>query len=75
MTLVKSGGSPLTLQGVNTFSGGLILNAGTLELDNNRALGTGPLTIFGGSLGTNAGFDNSNANAVNVYGDFAIDFF
>ncbi|MDB6175344.1 MAG: hypothetical protein JWL59_4655 [Chthoniobacteraceae bacterium] len=75
LTLVKSGGSSLELSGLNTFSGGLVLNAGTLELNGNTALGSGPFTIFGGLLGTNTRFANANANAINIYGDFGIDFF
>ena len=50
LTLVKSGANILVLSGTNTFSGGVALDAGTLQLDSNTALGTGPLTIFGGAL-------------------------
>lgn len=37
--LTKSGASSLTLSGANTFSGGITLNAGTLNASNDAALG------------------------------------
>jgi uncharacterized protein YhjY with autotransporter beta-barrel domain len=36
-------GSPIALANSNTYSGGSILNTGTLILGNNQALGVGPL--------------------------------
>ena len=39
--LKKAGAGTLTLNGNNTFSGGVKLEAGTLELGHNNALGTG----------------------------------
>jgi autotransporter-associated beta strand protein len=71
LTLVKSGGSTLALSGTNSFSGGVVLNAGTLELNSNTALGAGPLKIFGGALTSLANFANANANTVEINGDFA----
>ncbi len=44
--LTKSGAGTLTLSGANTYAGGTYLNAGTLKIDNNQALGIGgTLTI------------------------------
>ena len=37
--LTKSGGGSLTLTGINTFSGGITLEAGTLSASDNRSLG------------------------------------
>ena len=51
----------LTLAGANTYTGGTLLAAGTLELDATNALGTGLLTVTGGALTNNA-----NAALTNV---------
>jgi fibronectin-binding autotransporter adhesin len=53
--LVKSGTRALTISTTNSFSGGTTLNAGTLNVNSNGALGTGALTINGGSLGNTSG--------------------
>ncbi len=51
----------VVLAGVNSFSGGLILNAGNLQLEAfTTPLGTGPVTINGGTLRA------PNSSAVNV---------
>ncbi|MEK7950382.1 beta strand repeat-containing protein [Luteolibacter soli] len=50
-SISKAGAGALALSGVNTYTGGTTLNAGTLALNNAAALGTGALTINGGALG------------------------
>ncbi|ARP83061.1 hypothetical protein CAL12_21065 [Bordetella genomosp. 8] len=45
--LVKSGSGMQILGGPNTFAGGTTLNAGSLVLGDNGALGTGDLTVAG----------------------------
>ena len=45
--LTKLGAGTLVLTAANTFSGGMLLSAGTLSLANNQALGTGALTTTG----------------------------
>lgn len=71
LKLVKSGASMLTLSGPNTFSGGAALNAGTLRLGSATALGTGPLTIVGGSLDSSVpNLVNTGNNLVTINGDF-----
>ena len=39
--IYKSGGSTLTLNGVNTFAGGMTINAGTVAANTSQAFGTG----------------------------------
>jgi autotransporter-associated beta strand protein len=67
--LAKSGSGLLQLYGVNTYTNGTTLNAGTLQLGNASALGTGPLTITGGSLDVTTGISMGNI-AQNWNGDF-----
>ena len=60
--LTKQGGGKLTLSGSNTFSGGLTLNAGTLNVAGTNALGTGTLTFLGGALDNTSGASFTNLN-------------
>jgi autotransporter-associated beta strand protein len=49
--LVKSGSGMLMLNSSNSYSGGTLVNGGTLQLVNNYyAGGTGPITLNGGTL-------------------------
>lgn len=59
-TLTKSGSGKLTLANANTHTGGITLNAGTLNVNHPSALGSGLLVIAGGSL------DNTSGAAVTV---------
>ena len=61
-TLIKNGTRALSLSGSNSYSGGTVLNQGTLNINNggtqtSSAIGTGPLTINGGTLDNNVGGD------------------
>jgi autotransporter-associated beta strand protein len=67
--LFKDGSGALTLAGANTFSGGVTLNNGTLNLGHAAALGSGPLLIQGGSLDNLSGATMTVANAINVNGN------
>ena len=50
-SLTKSGSNTLRVYNVsNSFTGGTIVNSGTLTLDVNAKLGTGPVTLNGGTL-------------------------
>ena len=51
LVVVKTGSGILTLSGNNTYTGGTTLNAGTLLVSSNTALGTGTFTINGGTFG------------------------
>lgn len=58
-TLTKTTGSTVTLSGVNTYTGGTFVNAGTLTLGAaNTLAATGSVTIAGGSLDL-GGHDNN----------------
>ena len=75
-TLVKLGGSTLTLGAsggstANTYTGGTIANAGTLQANgvvggslNN--LGTGPVTVNGGQLNLFADLNQNNVYTNNI---------
>jgi autotransporter-associated beta strand protein len=49
--LAKYGNGTLTLSGSNALLGGVTLNAGSLLLNNNGALGSGTFTLLGGTIG------------------------
>jgi autotransporter-associated beta strand protein len=57
-SLTKDGAGALTIATANTYTGGTILNAGTLNLNNASALGSGTLIINGGTL------DNTSGGAI-----------
>ncbi|MBF0479199.1 MAG: autotransporter-associated beta strand repeat-containing protein [Candidatus Omnitrophica bacterium] len=72
--LTKSGaGGTLTLSGANTFSGGVTVSNGVLNINNASALGTGTFTISGGAIDNTTGglITNSNNNTQAWNGDFA----
>ncbi|SFN24619.1 autotransporter outer membrane beta-barrel domain-containing protein [Variovorax sp. OV329] len=68
--LVKQDLGTLVLSGTNDYTGGTHLDEGTLLANNNQALGTGTLTIQGGTLGSQT--HAVLANGVAVAGDFAV---
>jgi autotransporter-associated beta strand protein len=49
-SITKEGAGYLVLTGDNTFTGGLTLNNGWLLIGHNNALGTGSLSLNGGTL-------------------------
>jgi fibronectin-binding autotransporter adhesin len=65
--IIKDGAGALRLAGANTFAGGTTLNAGTLALANDDALGTGTLTLVGGVVQAD-GAPRTIPNAVNISG-------
>ena len=52
--LGKAGGGTLVLSNYNAFSGGMTLTAGTLDINADGAVGSGPFTISSGT------FDNAS---------------
>ncbi len=71
-SLTVSGAGTLILAGADTYSGGTTLSSGQLDLNNASALGTGPLTISGGTIGNTSGaaVTLSSNNAQNWNGNF-----
>jgi fibronectin-binding autotransporter adhesin len=53
--LTKDGAAALTISSSNSYAGGTVLNAGTLNVNAPSALGTGTVTITGGTLGNSSG--------------------
>jgi fibronectin-binding autotransporter adhesin len=51
LALNKTGAGVLVLTGNNTFTGGIVLNQGTLNLQNAQSF-TGGITMYGGTLTT-----------------------
>jgi autotransporter-associated beta strand protein len=68
--IIKNGAGALRLSEANTYAGGTTLNAGTILIGDDAALGTGPLTGNGGTLQAD-GAERTIPNAVN--GTFAVD--
>jgi len=54
-SVTKNGTGALTVNTANSYAGGTTLNAGTLNLHNASALGSGVVTITGGTLGNTSG--------------------
>ena len=49
-SLIKVGTGTLTLTGTNTYTGGTVVNAGTLTVNSAQALGLGNVVVNGGIL-------------------------
>ncbi|MDP2323443.1 MAG: autotransporter-associated beta strand repeat-containing protein, partial [Gammaproteobacteria bacterium] len=78
--IAKSGGGMLTISSANSFSGNVLLNAGSIEMRDPAALGTGTISITPGAslrlnsasainLGTRITSYSGGAAIVNVSGN------
>lgn len=70
-SIIKMGTGGLRFDGNNLFTGGITLNAGSLHIGNNGAVGTGPLTINGGVVVPRLAA-RTIANATTVNSDFTV---
>ena len=70
--LVKGGTASATLSNANTYAGGTTVDAGTLNINNAAAIGTGAITLNGGAIGNTsaAPITLTTNNAQNWNGDF-----
>lgn len=59
-SVTKSGTGLFTVSSSGTYSGGTTINAGTLSVGHNSALGTGSVRVNGGALSVSQGFRISN---------------
>ena len=64
-SLTKEGPGTLTLTGKNTFTGGTVLSAGILTVNDGQALGLGHVVLNGGIL-------NADPQPINVRGSMLI---
>jgi len=73
ISLTKSGSGTQTLSGANNYKGTTTLSAGTLNINNASAIGTGTFTITGGGIDNTSGgnINTSTSNAQNWNGDFS----
>ena len=69
--LTKSGSGALTLSSPNSYTGVTTLNAGTLNINNSRALSTGTFVINGGTIDNTFGGSIITTNAETWSGSFA----
>ena len=62
--IIKTGNGTLTLTANNSYAGGTILNGGTLQVNHDGALGSGPLTFNAGALSAGGSGSFALANAL-----------
>jgi autotransporter-associated beta strand protein len=71
-TLTKSGTGQLTITNANTYTGGTTLNAGIINLGHNSALGTGRLTVNGGTIRSDSPTARTLSVATTVNGNYTL---
>lgn len=73
-SITKTGAGTLRLSANNTYSGGTVLNGGSLEVSTNDSLGalSGALNFNGGTLATTASFDTARSITLSGNGAFNV---
>ena len=72
VTLQKEDVGTWILTANNSYAGGTVINSGLLAIANNNALGTGTVTINGGTLANSSGAGKTIANNVVFGGNAAL---
>jgi autotransporter-associated beta strand protein len=67
-SLTKIGAGPATIALTNSYSGGTTINAGQLRMGNEAALGSGLITISGGTLSSDGATARAIANPLKISG-------
>ncbi len=61
----KTGSSTLTIEGNNTYTGGITITNGTIKLGHNNAAGSGNISILGSNIGARGTLDFNGFNLSN----------
>ncbi len=64
--LTKAGANTITLSGSNTYSGGTTISDGVLQVSADNQLGSGTLTLDGGTLRNTSFYTETNATILNT---------
>lgn len=67
----KTGSGTLILNGNNSYGGGTNLVSGTLKIEHENAIGSGPLSIYSGVLDTSSALTLATNNAITLGGNFS----
>lgn len=70
-SITVGGSGSVNLSGANTYTGGTTLSSGQLHIGNDAALGTGTLTINGGTIIARVA-GRTISNSIVVGGDFGV---
>ena len=71
-TVTQNGSNTLTLSVSNSYTGGTLLNTGTIALGNSGALGSGSITIANGTTLQASGGSRTITNSAVVNGNFTL---
>ena len=72
-SVTKLGASALTLTGPNTFSGGASINAGSVRIAADANLGTGNITLAGGTLAATESFTLGSSRTISLTANSTLD--